>query len=614
MKKKWVLLIGAVLLAVSLIGCQPQVQTAPEAPAAEAPAAEAPAATEAVEEAAEAPVLEVVGLDGETVELSLSELEAMNATSGQAGMVSSTGAITPPVEHKGVSLKDLVELVGGIDETMGLYLEAEDGYGITFSYDQVMSGDFIAYDPVTALEIEPAGPLTAIVAYERDGELMDPVQDGTLRLVVVSPEAEQIVDGHWAVKWLARVEVKSVAANWYLHLEGALTEEMDRATFESGSSPHCHLKTWTDEDGNEWMGIPLWYLVGRVDDEVRHESRAFDEDLAEAGYTVTLVAADGYTVELNSQDVAFNDDLILASEVNGGPLEDKYYPLRLVGEGLSSGQMAGAIESILLDIEPIEEEVVAEEPAASEAPVEVEGDLVIVGSVESPTGFTTAELEAMDQTDISAQHPKKEEVQDYSGILLSELFAMAKPYEDAETMVITASDGYQTEVPAADVLSCEECMLAAMEEGGYMSVMPGFESSAWVKDVVSLEFVGGADRAMEGDFVISGNVEFTMPFTYEEIADMDMVTINTKHPKKDEMEDYTGVRLNDLLEMAKPKADAEKVKLVAGDGYTIELPLADLTACKDCLIGFNEEGTLKSIMPGMESMFWAKDLVEIVVE
>ena len=610
MKKRWMYILCGVLLLAALTGCQSQVQTAPEAVAVE----EEPAATEVVEAVAEEPVLAVVGSDGETVELTMSELQALNVTSGQAGMVSSTGAITPPEEHKGVSLKDLVDLVGGMDETMGVYLEAEDGYGITFSYDQVMSGDFIAYDPVTAIELETAGPLTAIVAYERDGKPLDPVQDGTLRLVAVSPEADQIVDGHWMVKWLARVEVKPAAAVWYLHLEGALTEEMDRATFESGSSPHCHLKSWTDEDGNEWMGMPLWYLVGRVDDEVRHESRAFDEDLAEAGYTVSLVAADGYTVDLESQDIAFNDELIVASQINGEPLDDKYYPLRLVGEGLSTGQMVGAIESIILDLEPIEEEPAAEEPAASESSAEVEGDLVVIGSVENPTGLMFADLEAMEQIEASVKHPKKDEMQDYTGIILSDLLAMAKPAQDAETMVITAGDGYQTEVPAADVLSCEECMLAVMEEGGYMSVMPDFESSAWVKDVVSLEFVGGTAREMTGDFVISGNVEFTMPFTYQEIADMEMVTINTKHPKKDEMQDYTGVRLNDLLEMAKPKADAEKVKLIAGDGYTIELPLKDLTACKDCLVSFDTEGTLKGVMPGMESMFWAKDLVQVVVE
>ncbi len=270
-------------------------------------------------------------------------------------MLSSTGAITEPVPHKGVSLKDLVDQVGGMDETQGLYMEAVDGYGITFSYDQVMSADFITYDPNNGTEIEVEGPLTSIVAYERDGELMDPVQDGQLRMVAVSPEGDNLIDGHWTVKWVAKLELKEVAAVWYLNLEGAVSENMDRATFESGSTGHCHLAVWTDENGDEWSGIPLWYLLGRVDDEVRHEGRAFDEDLAEAGYTINVTAADGYNVELASQDASFNDEWIVAFKVNGEPIADKNYPLRLVGEGLSKKEMVGAIASITLDLDKIPE-------------------------------------------------------------------------------------------------------------------------------------------------------------------------------------------------------------------------------------------------------------------
>ncbi len=121
-------------------------------------------------------------------------------------------------------------------------------------------------------------------------------------------------------------------------------------------------------------------------------------------------------------------------------------------------------------------------------------------------------------------------------------------------------------------------------------------------------------RTMEGDLVISGNVEFTMPFQYDELKDMDVVTINTKHPKKDEMRDYEGVRLNDLLTMAKPKADATKLTFVAGDGYSTTLPLADVLACADCLISFGDDNTLNSVMPGMDSGFWAKDVKQIVIE
>ena len=604
-------LFALVLSACGAPAAAPMVEEA-------APAVEEAAPVEEEVPAAE-PILEVVG-NGQTASFTLADLQAMPATEGQAGMVSSTGAITVPVPHKGVSLKDLVDQVGGMNETQGLYVEAVDGYGITFSYDQVMSGDFITYDPANGLEIEVEGPLTAILAYEREGQLMDPVMDGQLRVVAVSPEADNVIDGHWAVKWVNKLELKEVAAVWYLHLEGALTEDMDRATFESGSSPHCHLKTWTDENGDEWMGIPLWYLLGRVDDEVRHESRAFDEDLAEAGYTITITAADGYSVELASQDAAFNDEWIVASQVNGEPLSDKNYPLRLVGTDLTKKEMVGAIASITLDLDKIPEpKADAEEaPAETASSADVTGDLVVVGTVAVPTGFTLDEIAALEQTTITAEHPKKGTSADYSGVLLSTLFAVAQPAPDSTTMTITASDGYSVDVPAADVLACEECILADTEDG-FMTIMPGFESSTWVKGVASLSFAGGTvsaatGRDMEGDLVISGKVDFVMPFMVDELQDMDMVTINTKHPKKDEMVDYQGVRLNDLLAMAKPQADAKTVKFISSDGYAIEAPLADVLACKDCLIAFDDDGTVKTVMPGMEGMFWVKDMIAIEVK
>jgi DMSO/TMAO reductase YedYZ molybdopterin-dependent catalytic subunit len=320
---------------------------------------------------------------------------------------------------------------------------------------------------------------------------MDPVRDGQLRMVAVSAQGDNLIDGHWTVKWVAKLELREVAAVWYLQLEGAVSENMDRATFESGSSPHCHLETWTDENGDEWLGMPLWYLLGRVDDEVRHEGRAFDDRLAEAGYTITITAADGYSVELASQDASFNNEWIVAFQVNGEPLSDKNYPLRLVGEGLSKKEMVGAIASITLDLEKIPE-----------------------------------------------------------------------PKADTDTEAVDAA----------------------------------------------------GDRDMEGDLVISGKVDFVMPFMIDELQDMDVITINTMHPKKETLVDYEGVRLNDLLAMAKPQAGAKTVKFISSDGYAIEAPLADVLTCKDCLIAFEDDGTVKTVMPGMEGMFWVKDVVAIEVK
>ena len=53
--------------------------------------------------------------------------------------------------------------------------------------------------------------------------------------------------------------------------------------------------------------------------------------------------------------------------------------------------------------------------------------------------------------------------------------------------MLVASDGYQVELPLADVLECEDCYLGWDEEL-IRTYMPGFESSAFVKDLVEIQF------------------------------------------------------------------------------------------------------------------------------
>jgi hypothetical protein len=132
---------------------------------------------------------------------------------------------------------------------------------------------------------------------------------------------------NWSVKWVSKLEIKDLGLDWFLNLEGAVTEKMDRATFESGASPNCHGTSWTDEKAQEWKGISLWLLVGRVDDEIRHEGPAFNDELAKEGYTVDFVATDGYTVSFDAARINRNDNIIVAMSVNDNPLPDKYFPL-----------------------------------------------------------------------------------------------------------------------------------------------------------------------------------------------------------------------------------------------------------------------------------------------
>ncbi len=291
--------------------------------------------------------LEVMGPQG-TRSLTLDEVRGLQSTEGYGGMKSSTGRITPPTLVRGVSIQDLFADVGGAPADMAVNIVAKDGYEMTISVAQLESGDFLTYDMVTGDERTVDEPLQAIVAYEIDGQPIDPDGHGPLRLAIVSSERNQVTDGHWWVKWVTKLQVKSVEEEWTLLLTGALTEEMDRGTFETGAAEGCHGRDWVDEAGDTWTGIPLYLLVGRVDDDNVHEGPAYNRDLANAGYDVDIITSGSGAVTLSSQDMYYNKDLVVAYRLNGEQLPEEYWPLRLVGEGLEPDQMVGGIGEIKL--------------------------------------------------------------------------------------------------------------------------------------------------------------------------------------------------------------------------------------------------------------------------
>ena len=486
---RWILAVLLVLAA--LAACQTSPTPTPIREYIVVTATPGPTEVPTVAAAASDTSLLIAG-SSVTQTLTLDDLKALPATEGWAGIKSSTGKITAPALFKGVSLQTLCELGGAFDSSWAANVVAKDGYAMTISYDQVMNGTFTTFDPATGDEVVRDEKLTAIVAYERDGQPLPEESDGTLRLVVVSSENNQVTDGHWSIKWVRQVVLKPAAAEWTLHLEGALVEDMDRGTFESGSAPNCHLAEWTDADGNTWGGIPLYYLLGRVDDEIKHETGAFNAQLAEQGYDVDVVAADGYKVTFNSQDLAYNKTIILASLMNDQPLADEYFPLRLVGSSLEKGQMVGAVAQIVLHLDEMGTTVAATstpEPATPEtsatAPEAAAGTLHIWGKVATPLAITQAEWAQMESVKISAEHPKKG-LQDYEGVRLNDLLQQTQPASDAATVLFTAGDGYTAELPWATLTACTDC-LVTFDGEAFGLVMPGQESGFWVKDIRLIE-------------------------------------------------------------------------------------------------------------------------------
>jgi DMSO/TMAO reductase YedYZ molybdopterin-dependent catalytic subunit len=410
----------------------------------------------------------------------MADLKALPVTEGQGGIMSSTGQITIPTQFKGVALKDLVAVLSStFDSSMGVTITAEDGYSMTFSYDQVMNGTFIAYDPAAGNEMTTHDPLTAIIAYEHDGKPLNTAEEGTLRLVVISSTNNQVVDGHWSVKWVNRVEVHPVGQTWTLDLSGAISSPVTRDSYQSCGSPGCHGVSWQDENGQNWVGVPLWLLVGEVDDADSHTENAYNHTLAEAGYTIDLVAGDGYTVTLDSQTIDENNDILVAHLVNNGELPEQYYPLRLVGSGLDKSQMVGQIIRITVNIPPTSTPTVAAVPENS-------GTLTVTGMVNQELTLKDADLRAMDIVTINAQG--KDGPQDFQGVLLNPLLDNAGLKDGALKLVFTASDDYSSEVNLSDVRDCPKALLAFMDTPGtYMIVLPDQPTSTWVKNVILIE-------------------------------------------------------------------------------------------------------------------------------
>jgi hypothetical protein len=188
-----------------------------------------------------------------------------------------------------------------------------------------------------------------------------------------------------------------------------------------------------------------------------------------------------------------NNNILAADKVNGNPLGEQDFPLRLVGSDLKKGEMVGQIAQILsqppaetIEVPPTPEPspTPTAAPPTSTVPV---GDvaLAIIGAVEQEQGMSLAALQAMQTVQISAEHPKKG-MQTYTGINLKALLDLAGIKAEATKLVFVASDGYQAELNLADAQACADCMLAFSDDT-LLAVMPGMESNFWVKDVAKIE-------------------------------------------------------------------------------------------------------------------------------
>ena len=111
----------------------------------------------------------------------------------------------------------------------------------------------------------------------------------------------------------------------------------------------------------------------------------------------------------------------------------------------------------------------------------------------------------------------------------------------------------------------------------------------------------------------TGSVASEKAWTDAQLKKMEMVSADYTD-KEGVTTTYTGVPILKLLDEAGIKDGATAVVFVASDGYTAETTLEELKACTNCIVAFNDDGTLRTVMPDFPGKLQVKGVTELQVK
>ena len=111
---------------------------------------------------------------------------------------------------------------------------------------------------------------------------------------------------------------------------------------------------------------------------------------------------------------------------------------------------------------------------------------------------------------------------------------------------------------------------------------------------------------------VQGKVSRPLALSLEQIKALGLEKMTLEHPKNGPTE-YEGVRLNQVLDQAAPAAEATTLVFTAADGFSAEVPLADVRACAECLVAISGT-TLNLAMPGLPGKAWVRTVIGIEVK
>jgi DMSO/TMAO reductase YedYZ molybdopterin-dependent catalytic subunit len=396
---------------------------------------------------------------------------------------------------------------------------------------------------------------------------------------------------------IVRIELSGIPGlpvEWTLESLGDVGDTITREEFEEGlACAGSHYKEWTDQEGNVWSGMPLWVLLGVVDDDKTVGHWTFNDARAADGYTVKVVAKDGFSKTFNSADIARNDNYIVANKINGEPLTDKG-PLRLVGAAVTKedGSLGGSAVGNIVKIEIPELQTPPAEPGS--------WNLALDGKISDV--FSQAEFEAAFNCCHAAEWTDGDGNK-WSGI---PLWLLAGWVDDRQphkydfnqakagyTILVKDRDGYTQEFASADVAKNSDYIVAHKCDGepltdswplrlvGAGVAKDGFLGDASIGNIVEIELTSFKTDLPVPETLITikgDGVEREVTFTLAQLEAMrgdenkwvetcSYSTINTWPTKKFYLAE--GVKLKALLDEAGLKPEATLITFRSKDYYRV---------------------------------------------
>ena len=130
---------------------------------------------------------------------------------------------------------------------------------------------------------------------------------------------------------------------------------------------------------------------------------------------------------------------------------------------------------------------------------------------------------------------------------------------------------------------------------------------------------------VEWNLVISGEVASTTTFTFDDLAEMDLIDLNEilmeRSHGEDEIRSFSGVPLEELLTSVGVSGTFNTITAIAADGYAIEISKGEMV---DGIVALKQggkwiakvdpdEGPIRLVFPNTPADRWVFQVTEIVV-